>query len=187
MPPTNVYTGANGSLVIGANADPEGNDAIAVMNAFDLHTVGRVIDVTLRVDTNLEEFHEVGRRHPVSLHPGNVHISGTVGRAYINGALLFMLLGRGALSTQAREPYVQPVVNMVLRLADPAVPGTSVSVELSGVKFENWAMTVPEDDFVLENVAFKALTISVVDEQAPSGGGQATEITPQFPAATATQ
>jgi hypothetical protein len=181
MPPTNVYTGAYGTLVIGANAgSPEGDDAIAIINAYDLHQVGRVVDVTLRVDTHLEEFHEVGRRHPVSLHPGNVHISGTVGRAYVNGALLFMLLGRGASSTQAKEPYAQPVLNMVLRLQDPAVPGTSAELLLGAVKFENWALTVPEDDFVLENVAFKALSISVLDEEAPSGGGQATEIKPQF-------
>ena len=140
----------------------------------------QAVDVTLRVDTNLEEFHEVGRRHPVSLHPGNIHISGTVGRAYVNGALLYMLLGRGALPTQAKEPYVQPHMNMVLRLQDPAVPGISAEIELFNVKFENWALTLPEDDFVLENVAFKALTINVADQSAPAGGGQPSPITPQF-------
>ena len=47
------------------------------------------------VDTDLEGFHEVGRRHAVSLNPGNIHISGKVGRAYINGALLFLLQAAG--------------------------------------------------------------------------------------------
>jgi hypothetical protein len=185
MPMTNVYTGAYGSLVIGNDtATPEGRDGIAVQDAYSLNEVGRVTDVTVRVDTHLEEFHEVGRRHPVSLHSGNIHISGTVGRAYINGALLFLLLGRGALAAAPNEPYVQPHMNMSLTLSDPAVPGNSPQILLFGVKFENWAMAVPEDDFVLENVAFKALTISAFDQQAPEGGGDATEVTPQFETAT---
>jgi hypothetical protein len=184
MAGTNVYTGAYGSLVIGnSNDTAEGRDGIAIQDAYDLHEVGRVVDVTLRVDTHLEEFHEVGRRHPVSLHSGNVHISGTVGRAYVNGALLYMLLGRGALPTQAKEPYVQPRMNMVLRLSDPAVPGTTAEISLFTVKFENWALTLPEDDFVLENVRFKALALNVLDEEAPAGGGQPTQVTPQFPEA----
>jgi hypothetical protein len=188
MPPTNVYTGAYGTLGIGANAtEAEGKDAAAIITAYDLHTVGRVLDVTLRVDTNLEEFHELGRRHPVSLHPGNIHISGTVGRAYVNGALVFLLLGRGALIRQAKEPYVQPAFNMILTLEDPAVPGTNAQIGVAAVKFENWALALPEDDFVLENLAFKALSLFVVDEQAPADGGQPTEITPQFQDATTTQ
>jgi hypothetical protein len=186
--PANVYTGAYGTLGIGANEpEPEGKHAVAVITAYNLHTVGRVLDVTLRVDTNLEEFHELGRRHPVSLHPGNIHISGTVGRAYVNGALLFLLLGRGALIRQVQEPYLQPKFNMQLTLEDPAFPGTSALIGLAGVKFENWALALPEDDFVLENLAFKALNVFAVDEQAPAGGGQPTEIIPQFQDATTTQ
>jgi len=184
MAMTNVYTGAYGSLVIGnSNDTPEGADGLAVQTAYSLNEVGRVTGVSVRVDTHLEAFHEVGRRHPVSLNPGNISISGTVGRAYINGALLFMLLGRGALVATQAEPYAQPRMNMVLRLADPAVPGTSASVMPTAIKFQSWAMSVPEDDFVLENVAFKALTIAVLDEEAPAGGGEPAEVQVAFPEA----
>jgi hypothetical protein len=35
-----------------------------------------------------------------------------------------------------------------------------------GAKIENWSYEVPEDDFVMEEVRFKALWVSVEDEGA---------------------
>jgi hypothetical protein len=181
MAMTRVFTGANGTLTLGRNAtEPEGADADAVLTTYEINTVGRVTGVTVRVDTQLEEFHEVGRRHAASLHPGNIHISGTVGRAYVNGALLMVLMGRGGLFAQVAEPYVQPAFNMQLELEDPAVPGTTASVVLFGVHFQSWSFDMPEDDFVMEDLTFKALTIAVADAEAPTGGGDAVEKTPQF-------
>jgi len=135
------------------------------------------------VQTDLEEFHEIGRRHPTSLHPGNIHISGKITRAHINGALLFLLLGRGARPTAEAEPYVQPVFNMVVTLTDTAVPGNAAGLELKGVKLQNWGYSLPEEDFVMENVTFKALTIRVADKDAPTGGGEPVAQNPNFPAA----
>lgn len=177
---TNVFTGANGSLTLASESTPEGNDASAVTTTYSLTTVGRVTDVEIQVDTELEEFHEIGRRHAVSLHPGNIHISGKVGRAYVNGALLFLLLGRGTAPTNVAEPYVQPTFNMTVALSDPAAPGNSVSLELKGVKFQNWGYRLPEDDVVMENLFFRALTIRVLDREAPEGGGEATAQAPSF-------
>ncbi|HEV2756794.1 MAG TPA: hypothetical protein VG318_13580 [Actinomycetota bacterium] len=184
MAMTRVFTGANGTLTLGRNTDnPEGADADAILDTYETNTVGRVSGVTVRVDTQLEEFHEIGRRHAASLHPGNIHISGTVGRAYVNGALLMLLMGRGGLLAQAAEPYVQPTFHMQLDLTDPAVPGTTAGLILFNVHFQSWSYVLPEDDFVMEDLAFKALTISVVDSEAPAGGGEAVEKTPQFPEA----
>lgn len=177
---TNIYTGANGTLTFAAEDTPEGQDAQAIMDTWELLTVGRATDVELCVQTDLEEFHEIGRRHAASLHPGNIHISGKIGRAYINGALLMLLMGRGSAPSAIAEPFVQPTFNMTVALSDPAVPGNSVSLELKGVKFQNWSFTLPEDDFVLEKVSFKALTIRVVDREAPEGGGEAVSSAPSF-------
>src|SRR4026207_1390236 len=96
---TNVYTGSKGVLPRADEDTPEGKDAKAVVDNYQIQTVGRVAGVEIYVPTDLEEFHEIGRRHPTSLHPGNIHISGKITRAYINGALLFLLLGRGARPT----------------------------------------------------------------------------------------
>jgi hypothetical protein len=180
MPSTNVYTGSNGTLTLADEDTPEGRDAKTVTEFFEIQTVGRVTGVRLAVQTDLEEFHEIGRRHPTSLHPGNIHISGTVERAYINGALLFLLLGQGARPTAVNEPYVQPTFNMTVTLTDPAFPGNSQGLELRGVKFQNWSYAMPEEDFVMENVSFRALTIRVLGTSAPAGGGEAVAAAPAF-------
>jgi hypothetical protein len=166
---TEVFTGAHGTLTLASEDTPEGADAKKVVDTFAIQTVGRLTDVEVRVDTALRAFHEVGRRHPVSLSPGNIAVSGCVGRAYVNGALLGLLLGRGAAPVAQPEPYVQPSFTISVRLADPARPGTSLSLEIGGVKFENWAWTMPEDDFVVENLRFQALTIRVVDRDGSGG------------------
>jgi hypothetical protein len=178
---TNVYTGSNGILTLADEDTPEGKDAKAIVDTYQIQTVGRVSGVEVFVQTDLEEFHEIGRRHPTSLHPGNIHISGKITRAHINGALLFLLLGRGARPTAEAEPYVQPVFNMVVTLTDPAVPGNAAALELKGVKLQNWAYSLPEEDFVMENVTFKALAIRVSDKDAPTGGGDAVVQNPSFP------
>ena len=174
MARTEVFTGANGRLLLmpdfgtgGARAQAEATDAGVVGTAY-LPTdfvVGRVTGVDVRVETDLEEFHEVGRRHPTTLHPGNIHISGRIERAHINGALLYYLLGRGASPNLTDEPYVQPNLAIELGLTDPALPGNKAAVEINGVKFENWAYSLPEDDFVMENVTFKALSIQARDTE----------------------
>ncbi len=176
-PFTEIFTGANGTLVFQGGDGPEGVDAQAVMDlpAYNVFTVGRVTDVQVHVNTDLEEFHEIGRRHATSLHPGNIHIEGKVGRAYINGALLYLLLGRGALPTTTNEPYVQPALTMNISLENPAVPGNRMILDIYGVKFQNWSFSLPEDDFVIEDVTFKALRINVRD----SDGGNVLQ--PQFP------
>ncbi|GAA1954010.1 hypothetical protein [Amycolatopsis minnesotensis] len=160
-----VFTGANGTLTLASEDTPEGADAKAVMDAFAVQTVGRLTDVTLRVNTALKEFHEVGRRHPVSLSPGNIFIAGSVGRAFVNGALMSLLLGRGSTSASVPEPYAQPTFSMSLQLANPAKADAVVSLVVGGVKFENWQFAMPEDEFVMESLCFRALTIGVGDAE----------------------
>ncbi len=176
---TNVFTGTNGALMLVQGEGTEGADANTILNDTynEVNEIGRVTNVEVCVQTNLQEFHEVGQRHAVSLQPGDIYISGTIGRAYINGALLHLLLGRGALLNNVEEPYVQPALEMSVVLDDPAVPGNRAILHLNGVKFQNWAYSLPEDDFVMENVAFKALRIRVQDEK------EGNVIEPQFPEA----
>lgn len=168
MANTHVFTGAHGKLTLAPLDTPEGKDADSIVTAYETQAVGRVTDVQICVQTELEEFHEVGRRYPTSLHPGNIHISGKAGRAYINGALVGLLLGRQAFITVDPDnlPTVQPAFNMTVRLKDPATKKpVSAEIVLNGVQFENWSYNLPEDDFVLEEVTFKALSLDIRDAE----------------------
>lgn len=163
MANTNVFTGAHGTLTLAPLDTAEGRDAGSVISAYEIQqAVGRVVDVKICVQTDLEEFHEIGRRYPTSLHPGNVHVSGKVGRAYINGALLGLLLGRKSFLPSTAEPFVQPAFNMTLRFDDPATTDIA-ELAISGVQFQNWSFSLPEDDFVMEEASFKALSVEITD------------------------
>ena len=167
MANTNVFRGSDGNLTL-APSDPDVPEGVAaneVIEAFALSPVGRASDVEVYVQTDLKAYHEIGRRHPAQLRPGNINISGKIGRAYLNGALLRLLLGKGALVNRENEPYPQPTFNLVLTLNDPATPGTSSVLTVHGVKLENWGYILPEDDFIMESVTFKGLFISVEDTE----------------------
>lgn len=168
MANTNVFRGSDATISITPSdtAKPEGEAANTVVEFYQLSPVGRATDVELFVNTELEEFHEVGRRHPAQLRPGNIHVSGSMKRAYINGALLAMLLGKGSSPDRQAEPYEQPSFILQLRVEDPANPGVSSNISVHGVKLENWSYHIPEDDFVMEGVTFKGMFITVDDTEA---------------------
>ena len=111
----------------------------------------------------MKPYHAIGLRHASQLRSGNISISGSSERAHINGALIGLLLGKGATSPPPTAGIVQPTFNMVLNLKNPAIPGNSSKLVLFGVKFDSWNFTLPEDDFVMEKVTFKAIRISQED------------------------
>jgi hypothetical protein len=168
MPNFNVFRGSDAKLTLSPTTTemPEGAAANEVIESYQLSPVGRATGVEVHVQTELDEYHEIGQRHAAQLRPGNIHVSGKISRAYINGALLRLLLGQGAVTERVKEPYAQPSFNMLLRVEDPATPGTTSTITVHGVKLENWAYDLPEDDFVMESVTFKGLFISVEDQEA---------------------
>jgi hypothetical protein len=165
MANTNVFRGSDGSLVLAVDTGVEGDSAQAVIEEYSLTPVGRVTNVEVRVNSDLKPFHELGQRYPTELRPGNVNVTGTIERAAINGALLRLLLGDAAKSRPAGT-FVNPSFNLSLLLENPARPGVSSAVTIHGVKIENWSYQIPEDDFVMESVDFKALWLSVEDKEA---------------------
>lgn len=165
MPNTNVFTGMDGSITVAVDdaESPEGQAANAVAEAFALSPIGRADNVTVQVTSELRPFHEVGQRYATELRPGNVNITGTMGRAHINGALLRLMLGDAAAGTRPAGAFVSPSFNLSLLLENPAKPGERSTLTVHGVKLDGWSYAMPEDDFVMEQVSFKALWISVQD------------------------
>jgi len=163
MPNVNVFRGSDASLVLAVddNSTVEGGLADELINEYELsNIVGRLNDVEVRVENELKPYHEIGKRFASELRPGNVNISGMAERAHINGALIRLLLGKGAVSPAPTEAIAQPAFNIVINMKSSSLPDNSSKIILFGVKFQSWSFNLPEDDFILESVSFKALRIS---------------------------
>ncbi len=161
----NVFVGAHGTLGIAVEGTPaQQADFGAVNDAYTTAIVGRVTEAEVCVRTELEEFYEIGARDVATIAAGNVHITGSIGRAYINGALLFLLLGRGALEKDKTSIQPRFVLNLILR--DPHLPDNALKVNVFGVNFETWGFRLPQEGFVMEQVRFKAARIGVLDREA---------------------
>lgn len=168
MANTNVYTGADGSITLAGDPQrEEGKKAQEAIDGYQLTPIGRASSVQVEVSTEIRPFHELGQRFASELRSGNVNVRGTIGRAYINGALLNLMLGDAAKAgTALSATLIQPSFNITLVLDNPAVPGTKSTLTILDAKFENWVYNIPEDDFVLESVKFKARLVNVLDEEA---------------------
>lgn len=163
MANASVFTGADGSLTLSAPQSPEGGKAQPIIDANQFtQVVGRLQNVKVEVLSEVKPFHEIGQRYATELRPGNIHVRGSIGRAYINGALLSLLLGDAAASKPS-EIWMHPSFNITLILKNPANPDVQNTVTLHDVKIDSWVYGIPEDDFVMESVGFKALYITVED------------------------
>lgn len=167
MPNSNVFRGSDATLVLAVDdsSTTEGGLADSLISEYDFsNAVGRLQDVSVKVENEVRAYHEIGRRLPSELRPGNINISGTAKRAHINGAMLRLLLGEGAASPPPASSMAQPSFNMVLNLKNPAMAEQSTKVIVFGVKFDRWSFQVPEDDFVMEEISFKALRVSTEEQ-----------------------
>lgn len=159
---TSVFTGADGSITLSTPESVEGEAAQGVLGEYDMISVGRVQEVQVEVHSDVKPFHEIGQRYATQLRPGNVSVRGTIGRAYVNGAMLKLMLGEAAESRPGTS-WAQPEFNVTLLVENPASPGVTNTVTLHGVKIDNWNYGMPEDDFVMESVSFQALYLTVAD------------------------
>ncbi|MES0488416.1 MAG: hypothetical protein ABUK01_00385 [Leptospirales bacterium] len=163
MPNNNVFRGSDATLVLAVDdsATVEGGLADGLISEYDFsNIVGRLQDVRVKVLNEVRPYHEIGKRYPTELRPGNIDVTGSARRAHINGAMLKLLLGDGAKSPPPGGVMAQPAFSMVLNLQNPALPDNTSKLVLFGVKFESWNFELPEDDFVMESVTFRAIRIA---------------------------
>ncbi len=166
MPNKDIFTGSDATLVLAVddNSVEEGKLADELLSEYELSSVvGELKDVQIQVETEVRPYHAIGQRHASQLRTGNINISGSSARAHINGALIKLLLGKGAGSPPPAGGIVQPTFNIVLNLKNPATPENNSKLVLFGVKFDSWNFALPEDDFVMEKVTFQAMRISQED------------------------
>jgi len=169
MPNTNVFRGSDATLVLAVddNSTVEGGLADGLITEYQFsNIVGRLTNVEVKVVSELRPYHEIGKRFPTELRPGNINVSGSCDRAHVNGALLRLLLGDGAQSPPPTDSIPQPSFNIVINLKNPANPATTVKLIVFGVKFESWGFLLPEDDFVMESASFRAMRITTEEATA---------------------
>jgi hypothetical protein len=162
MANTSVFTGADGSVTLSTPEGAEGEAAQAVLSQYELISVGRVQNVSVEVRSDVRAYHEIGQRYAAELRPGNVTIRGNIGRAYINGAMLRLLLGEAA-DGRPKASWTQPAFNITLLVENSATPGINNTITLHDVKLDTWTYSMPEDDFVMESVGFQALFMTTAD------------------------
>jgi tail tube protein len=162
---TSTYFGTDGSISL---SDVDGFGGFAGYFG-ESGAVGRVTNISIRIATELKTFHELGSRAPRELRAGNFSISGSVERAYINGAMLKMMLGDYAEKEEA-PGFKIPTFNMKIILDNATTPGDPGNSTLTvfGAIFDSWTFHLPEDDFVLENLTFQAKRLSITDTEMPS-------------------
>jgi hypothetical protein len=160
-----VYTGADGSITLSTPEGIEGEAAQAVLTEYELVSVGRVQGVKVEVHSSIRPYHEIGQRYATELRPGNVEVHGTIERAYINGAMIKLLLGEAASGRPAGS-WAQPAFNITLLAQNPANAGVSNTLTLHDVKLSSWNYHMPEDDFVMENIQFQSLYLTIADAAA---------------------
>jgi hypothetical protein len=161
---SNTYFGTDGTLTL---TDPDGFDANTLTGYFgESGAVGRLTNIALQVSTEIKPFHELGSRAPKELRAGNIYISGTVDRAYINGALLKLLLGQ-YVESEETAAFKPPSFNIKIILDNLKPEGDAGNSILTvyGVMFDSWQFNLPEDDFVLERLSFKARRVTVEDKE----------------------
>jgi len=165
MPNSHVFTGLDGAISLAVETGVEGDAAKTVNDTFGLTPIGRASGVNVEVTSDIRPFHEMGQRYATELRSGNVYVEGTIGRAHVNGALLKLMLGEGGGGTRPQASFVSPTFNLSLRMENSGFPGNTSTVSVHGVKLDRWSFTMPEDDFVMEQVGFKALWIGVEDAE----------------------
>ena len=161
--PNDVLRATDAVLVLGVEdtSTPEGEAADAVVSQYDLsNVVGRLTNVSISISSDVRPFYEIGRRYPTHLRAGILKISGSADRAHVNGALLRLLLGDGAVSPPSGPSFAQPSFNLISTLRDPARPEQMTQVTVFGVKFDSWTYTIPSDAFVMEAIRFQALRVA---------------------------
>jgi hypothetical protein len=161
--PTDVFRATDAQIMLATDETLEGGTAAgALINQYDLtNAVGRLANVSICVSSDVRPFYEIGRRYPASLRPGRVAVTGSAERGLINGALLRLLLGDGAVSPPGSPSFVQPAFNLLATLRETARPDAFAKVTVFGVQFDSWSYDIGTgDDFVLEEVTFQAMRLA---------------------------
>jgi hypothetical protein len=141
-----TLTGAEGKIVFGT-APASGK--VVTMTYKYAKTVGYATGISITHNPNLEAFYEVGSREPKVIKEGNIEITGTVDRAFVDRDML------------GKESYTGELGEFTLEVYPEGVGEGKPKITLSGVKFSGWTFDMPQDGWITESSDFIAKSIAV--------------------------
>ena len=110
--------------------------------------VGKVSTVSVTVATGLDPFYEIGSRTPSVLTEGNLEITGSMEKAWIDTNYLSLVLSSGVLTD----------FDLVFKAA---LAAGAPWIYLYDCKFESATVDIPQDGVMTESYDFRALTMGV--------------------------
>ena len=156
---TDVYTGADGAIVLSAPEGLEGDAAKAVLTEHDLSSSAACRTCASRCTPRSDPTTKSGSATPRSCGPATSRSAARSAAPTSTARCLSLLLGE-ARSGRPAASWVQPAFNVTVRIAN-ASNGAVNTLTLHDVKIDNWVYNLPEDEFVMEQVGFQALFITV--------------------------
>jgi len=111
--------------------------------------IGKARSISVEVSSGIEPIYGVGNRDPVILKEGRREITGSLERVFFDSTY-FDAIG-------AATDY-QPSFRIRAKIG----AGPDMTLTLEGVKFETWSPDMPQDDYLVESLDFRAKSISLV-------------------------
>lgn len=114
----------------------------------DSTEIGCCESVSVDITSNIESYYCIGSREPHAVIPGNLEITGSISRAWVNIYYLNLLIGddmKFDLVFKASE--------------DSGAPW----IYLYSCRFESGTIDIPQDGVLMEDYDFRAESIGVIE------------------------
>lgn len=134
---------SSGTTIVTYDA-PASDEAIRVDYTGDTPaTVGKARSVSVEVTRSSETVYEIGSSDPACIKEGRKEITGSIEHMYVSDAFY-----------DAIQPERPKTPSFTLKAKIGTTPDKTIT--LSGVKLESWSLDVPQDDYLVESVDYKA-------------------------------
>jgi hypothetical protein len=147
--------GGAGQIVF---TSPPGNLVVITANYYHYKVIGYIQSVNLDQDNDVTPVHEIGDRYPVELKEGNVTISLSLNRAWIDTSLISVAVheissARGWLASEEFDVDVYP----------KGTGSTNPLLTVRG-KFNTHSLDFPQDSLLMETaeIVGKDITVTTV-------------------------
>lgn len=143
---TTIYKGWNAKIFIGTG-DPT-----------TWTEIGCAESASVDITTNIEPYYCIGSKEPAAIVEGNLEITGSISRAWVNTAYLQLLTGSGSLAE----------FHLCFKAGTTA--GAPI-IYLYKCRFESGSIDIPQDGVLTEDYDFRATSIVITEEPEGGGGG----------------